>query len=64
MIKISTKAAELAKQARKRRWALAIYHYTGSLPALPSPPHFQTSSSTITPATLFVCHQKAFTPQA
>jgi hypothetical protein len=56
-IKIITRAEQLAFLARKRRWQLAVYFSTGIM--LPSPPipHFQTSSSTITSKTLFVCQQ-------
>lgn len=57
MPKITTREQQLAFLSKKRRWQLAVYFSTGIM--LPSPPlpHFQTSSATIKPTTLFVCQQ-------
>lgn len=56
--RIYTREQQLARLARKTRWAFAVYFATGVLPPLPTLGLlFQTSSATITPKTLFVCHQ-------
>lgn len=58
MTKILTRAQQQARLQRKVRFAFAVYFATGVLPPLPTLGLlFQTSSSTITPKTLFVCHQ-------
>lgn len=58
MAKILTRKQQLARLARKHRFAAAVYFATGVFPPLPSLPRFQTSSATITPSTIFVSHQK------
>jgi len=57
-VRILTRQQQLAIRARKQRHILAVYFSTGIMLALPRPPHFQASSATITPRTLFVSHQK------
>jgi hypothetical protein len=58
MTKITSKKQQLARLARKHRFAAAVYFATGIFPPLPTLPRFQTSSATITPSTIFVSHQK------
>lgn len=58
MPKILTREQQLAILARKQRHILAVYFATGIMLPPPRPLHFQASSSTITPRTLFVSHQK------
>ena len=56
--RILTRQQQLAIISRKQRHILAVYFATGIMLPLPSLPHFQTSSATITRNTLFVSHQK------
>ena len=56
--RVITRAEQRARLLRKTRWAFAVYFATGVLPPLPtSGMRFQTSSSTISSRTLFVCQQ-------
>lgn len=56
--RVLTKAQLQARILRKTRWAFAVYFATGVLPPLPTIGYrLQTSSSTITPNTLFASHQ-------
>lgn len=56
--RVISRAEQQARLLRKTRWAFAVYFATGILPPIPTTGHrLQTSSSTITPNTLFVSHQ-------
>ena len=56
-LRVITRKQQLSFLAKKQRWAQAVYFFSGVVLAPPSLPHYQTSSSTITDSTLFVCHQ-------
>ena len=65
MTKIITKKAWEEKRARREQHAKVVYFFTGVLLS-PLPPYgkLATSSDTLTPSTIFICHQKAYNPHA
>lgn len=65
MPKILSLSTYLFRKARYERHAKIVYFYTGIvLPPFPHTYHLATSSSTISPRTLFTVFQKAYTPHA